>query len=151
MSLKKARDKRDDARKLIADGIDPMEIRKTGKTHDLDSAANSFKALTLEWYAKQKPHWSDSHSERTLRILEKDLFPRLGHSPIASITAPKLLAALRPVEARGAIETANRLKQVAGQIFRYAIATGRAERDPSPDLKGALATPKTMHLVHCNK
>jgi hypothetical protein len=78
---------------------------------------------------------------------EKDLFPQIGKRPLEAITPPELLAALRRVESRGAIETAHRVKQVAGQVFRYGVATGRAERDPTADLKGALATPTTKHLA----
>jgi len=90
---------------------------------------------------------SKSHRERTLRAMEKDLFPKLGNRPISEINAPELLATLRRIESRGAIETAHRAKQTAGQIFRYAVATGRAERDPSGDLKGALRNPKKRHLA----
>lgn len=145
ITLKAAREKRDAARKLIANGADPSEAKRAEKLAQSIGAANSFAAVAREWYEKEKPHWSDSHATRTLRALEKDLFPRLGNRPIADIKAPELLAELRKVEGRGAVETAHRVKQVAGQVFRYAVATGRAERDPSGDLKGALAMPKETH------
>lgn len=143
--LKAARKAARDARDKLAAGIDPTETRRQDKLARTVGAANSFRMVALEWFDKEKPHWSDSHIERLTRVFDNNLFPWLGHRPIAEINPPELLAALRRTESRGTIETANRAKQVAGQIFRYAVATGRAERDPTPDLKGALATPKVKH------
>ena len=147
VSFKKAGRRHDEARKQLDDGADPSEVKRAQKLAQADMASNSFEVVAREWYAKQKPNWVESYSTRVLRALERNLFPYLGSRPIASITAPDLLAALRKVEHRGAIESAHRIKQVAGQIFRYAIATGRAERDPAGDLKGALANPKEAHLA----
>lgn len=134
-SLKQAREKRDVAKKQIADGIDPgldRKIKKTGATE------NSFQAVALEWYEKNMLTKSESHRKRTLRQLERDIFPWIGGRPIADIRAPELLSVLRRIESRNAIETAHRALQTSGQIFRYGIATGRCERDVSADLKGAL-------------
>lgn len=136
-----------DARQLLAAGTDPSEVRRAQKLAQADSAANSFEVVAREWYAKQRPLWSDSYCTKVLQAIERDLLPHLGNRPIASITAPDLLATLRRIESRGAIETAHRVKQIAGQIFRYGVATGRAERDPSADLKGALVNPKEKHLA----
>ena len=147
VSLKAARAKRDEARTMLANGADPSEVKQAQKAAQSEQASNSFEMVAREWYAKEHRQWSQTHADRVLRGLEKDLFPRIGKRPANDITPPQLLAALRKIEARGAIETAHRVKQVAGQVFRYAVATGRAERDPSADLKGALATPTGKHLA----
>src|SRR5690606_1868458 len=139
VTLKAARKAAGDARLKLADGIDPTEMRRHDKIKHRTSAENSFKAVALEWFVQESRHWSENHSTRNKWLLEKNLFPWLGHRPIAEITPPELLAILRKTESKGTIETAHRAKQVAGQVFRYAVATGRAERDPTPDLKGALA------------
>ena len=138
ISLKEAREKHQAARKTLDRGIDPSEARKVEKLTRHLAAAESFEAVAREWFNRIMPEKSNSYRERTGRILEKDLYPVLGNRPIKSITAPELLAALRRIEAREAYDIAHRAKQTAGQIFRYAVATGRADRDPSGDLKGAL-------------
>ena len=145
VSLKAARERRDEARRLLAEGIDPGEHRKATKTMKAERAANSFEAVAREWFAKYSPTWAAGHADKIIRRLERDLFPWVGGRPIAEITAPDLLAVLRRIEERGAVETAHRAKQNAGQVFRYAIATGRAERDPSADLRGALTPWKPQH------
>lgn len=142
-----ARDKRDRARKLLAEGIDPAEHRKAHKSARADRAANSFELVAREWFAKYAPRWVPGHADKIIRRLERDIFPWIGARAIADITAPELLAAVRRIEERGAIETAHRALQNCGQVFRYAIATGRAERDPTPDLKGALPPVKQTHLA----
>ncbi|MEW8293626.1 MAG: integrase arm-type DNA-binding domain-containing protein [Candidatus Thiodiazotropha sp.] len=143
VSLKSARDKRDDARKQIAAGIDPSEARKAEKA--ARSSENSFEAIAREWWSKHKPNWSESHSSRIMLRLENDVFPWIGSKPIQDITPPELLTVLRRVENRGALETAHRIHQSCGQIFRYAIATLRAERDTAADLKGALPPTNQKH------
>lgn len=145
VSLKDARKAALIARDELAKGNDPVDLKRQDKLARATGAASSFKAVSEEWVAKEAPHWSDSHVKRVGWLLERNLFPYLGHRPIADITPPELLAALRRTESRGVIEAAHRAKQLAGQIFRYAVATGRAERDPSQDLKGALASPKVKH------
>ena len=127
--LAKARERRDEARKLLADGIDPSEHRKATKTARADRAANSFEVVAREWYGKLGPTWNAAHGDRIIRRLERDVFPWIGGRPVAEVTAPELLAVLRRIESRGALETAHRALGNCGQIFRYAIATGRAERD----------------------
>jgi len=139
IGLKLAREKRDEARRLLAEGIDPGELRKVTKATSKLSAANSFEAVAREWFAKYLPTWSEGHATRIIRRLERDIFPWLGNRPIAEITAPELLASLQRIEKRDAIETAHRAMQNCGQVFRYAVATGRAERNPAADLVGAIA------------
>ena len=145
VTLKEAREKRSDARKLLTNGVDPGEAKRAQKLRQKTLADDSFKKIALEWYEKELPHWTASYGERVKRLIETDL-AILATRPIAEINAPELLAALRRIEGRGAIDTAHGVKQKAGQIFRYAIATGRAERDPSRDLDGALARPVKKHL-----
>lgn len=143
--LKRAREKRDEARQQLADGIDPSHVKKAAKR--AASGADSFEAVTHEWHAKYKATWAESHSKRILRRLERDIFPWIGRRSIADIRAPELLDVLRRIERRGAVETAHRAKQNCGQVFRYAIATGRADRDPSADLRGALPPPKSRNFA----
>ncbi|MEQ9464125.1 MAG: integrase arm-type DNA-binding domain-containing protein [Haliea sp.] len=147
VSLAEARKQHQEARKKVSQGIDPSEARKVEKLTRHQAAVDSFEAVAREWFHTKMYDRSSSHQDRTMRALEKDLFPHIGNRPIATITAPELLATLRRIESRGAVETAHRAKQTTGQVFRYAIATGRAERDPSGDLKGALANPKKKHLA----
>ncbi|QOY95723.1 integrase arm-type DNA-binding domain-containing protein [Massilia sp. UMI-21] len=147
VSLKDARERRDDARKQIADGIDPSHSRKAQKTLRRVHATNSFEFVAREWYEKHSPGWVPSHGDRIIRRLERDIFPDLGNRPIAEITSPELLQVVRKIEARGALETAHRAMSNCGQVFRYAVATGRASRDPSGDLRGALPPVRGEHFA----
>lgn len=140
-----ARERREAARKLLANDVDPGLLKKQTKQVNKENAANSFEAVAREWFAKYSPNWVPRHGERILRRLEKDLFPWLGNQPIADITPPMLLSVLRRIESRGALNAAHRTHQNCGQIFRYAVATGRAERDPSGDLRGALPPARETH------
>lgn len=143
VSLKEAQDKRDEARKQVSAGVDPSEARKAEKI--ALAGADSFEAVAREWHAKFSANWSEGHIEKIIRRFEKDVFPWLGKKSVGQVTAPELLSCLRRIEARGALETAHRAKQNCGQVFRYAIATGRADRDPSQDLNGALPPVKAKH------
>lgn len=145
-SLKSARDKRDAARKQLADGIDPSENRKAVKSSKAESAANSFEVIAREWYERNMVDKSEHHQKRAMSLFQRDIFPYLGNKPIADIKAVELLTALRRIEARNAIETAHRALQICGQVFRYAIATGRTERDITPDLRGSLMQAKAGHF-----
>ena len=147
VSLKKARALRDDARSQLQAGIDPSAHKRATKDAQSDQAANSFEIVAREWHTKEISHWSESHSKRVLRSLENDLFPSLGKRPVSDISSPELLKTLRKIESRGAIETAHRVKQIAGKVFRYGISTGRAERDPSGDLSDALSKTISKHLA----
>ena len=140
-----AREKRESARQLLSDGVDPSEQRKAARTANAEVTANSFETVAREWLTKFAPRWKPSSIERKLQIFERDVFPWIGSKPIARLTAPEVLGVLRRIENRGASETASRAKIYCGQAFRYAIATGRAERDPTQDLRGALAPRKTTH------
>jgi integrase len=147
VGLRDARQRRDDARKLLASGVDPSEHRKAQKLARTEQAANSFEVVAREWIAKYATTWAASHSDRTLRRLERDVFPWIGSRPICDIHAPEVLTVLRRIEARGAGETAHRALSNCGQVFRYAVATGRADRDPSGDLRGALSRVKKSHFA----
>lgn len=147
VGLKDARERRDAARKLLANGIDPAFNRKAQKATRQERATNSFEVVAREWYEKFSGSWVESHGSRIIRRLERDIFPHLGGRPVAEVNAPELLAVVRRIESRGAVETAHRALGNCGQVFRYAIATGRAARDPSADLRGALPPPKSTHFA----
>ncbi len=145
VSLKKARAKRDEAREMIADGIDPSSVKQAAK----NAAGDTFSVLADEWAVKQQ--WAEGTRKNIESRIANDLKPWLGNMPINTITAPELLRVLRRVESRGAIEAAHRVRQYFGQIARYAIATGRADRDVSQDLKGALTPIKVTHRAAVTK
>lgn len=147
VGLKAARDKRDEAKRLLADGIDPGEERKIQKAARSERAENSFEVVAREWFAKFSLNWADSHSVKIIRRLERDVFPWLGARPIAEIKAAELLRAIKKTESRGVLETAHRALQNCSQIFRYAVAHGLCERDPSTDLRGALPPVKGRHFA----
>lgn len=139
ISLAEARERRDSARKLLANGINPSLHRKLEKARNITAAANTFEAVAREWFAKHSPRWAATHSDKVLSRLERDILPWIGARPIGEIEPPELLAVLRRIEGRGTTDTAHRAHQNCGQVFRYAVATGRAMRDPTADLRGALA------------
>jgi integrase len=138
VGLKDARERRDQARKLLANGADPSETKRAQKAASVARSADSFEVIAREWFEKHRDTWAASHADKIIRRLEKDVFPWLGGRPIAEITAPEVLTVLRRIEGRGTLDTAHRAGGNCSQVFRYAIATGRAERDPVPDLRGAL-------------
>ena len=158
-SLKSAREKRDEARALIAQGIDPSDLRKASKAQAQADAAqaqraaeglpqqDSFEQIAREWYETRKDDWSPSYGEKIMRRLEADVFPWLGDKPINTLTPPMVLAVLRRVEKRGVVETAHRALEHCSQVFRYAVATGRVESDPARDLKDALRRPMVKHFA----
>lgn len=147
VSLKVARERRDEARRLLADEIDPSANRKTQKQMSAERLANSFEVVAREWFTKYSSTWAPHHAERIMRRFERDIFPWIGGKPISEVTAPELLTVIRRIESRGALETAHRSIGSCGQVFRYAIATGRAERNPSGDLRGALPPVKGDHFA----
>lgn len=140
-----AREARDEAKRLLNDGRDPATVRKEEKRTAQVSAANTFEALAREWVEQQRNRWTPNHAERVLNSLVTDVFPEIGFRPIAELTAPELLAVLRKIESRDALETASRVYQRCGAVFRYAVITGRCERSPAADLRGALKAPKRMN------
>ena len=145
--LAKAREKRDEARTLVSQDIDPSQHKKAHKAAQANLSANSFELVALEWHSKKSPTWSQIHADNIMGRLKRDVFPWLGQRPIAEITAPELLQVIRRIEERGAIETAHRVLSNCGEVFRYAIATGRAERDVAADLRGALQPAIKKHLA----
>ena len=147
ISLAEAREKRDQAKKLLANNTDPSAVKKQEKRQTVRNAQNTFKVVALEWHENQRPRWSEGHAQGVLTKLENNVFPMIGHTPIADIDAPTLLDVLRKIEKRGALDIAGRVRQICGQIFRYGIQTGRCSRDPSHDLRDALKSRKTEHLA----
>ncbi|NYH13405.1 integrase [Paraburkholderia bryophila] len=144
-SLKDARDKREAAKKQLANGVDPSAARKAEKRSAVTNAENSFEAVAREWHAKFTVDQSASHATRNLRRLEVHVFPYIGGRPISLIEPPETLAVLQRIEKKGTIETAHRVRSLIGQVMRYAIATGRASRDVSADLRGAIRPASVKH------
>ncbi|MFQ1607772.1 tyrosine-type recombinase/integrase [Aeromonas veronii] len=145
VSLKEARAKREEARRQLADGIDPSLARKQSKVANRLASENSFEVIAREWHQSQLARWSPGHAKRVIESLEVDVFPDLGLVPVAELTAPIMLDALRKIEARGATETAGRVLQRISSVMRYAIQTGRVSYNPAQDLKGALRATKQEH------
>lgn len=143
VSLADARGRQAEARRLLASGIDPGEHRKAAKVAGVEKAANSFEVVTREWLGKQK--WVESYRCKVVAWMDNDVFPWIGGRPVAELAAPDFLRVARRIEERGAIEPAHRIMQNCGQVMRYAVATGRADRNPVADLRGALAPPMERH------
>lgn len=147
VSLRDARERRDEARKQLANGLDPSERRRTAKALSQQQDTDSFEAVSREWLAKAGQYWAGSHASKVLLRLTNDVFPWIGRTPITAIKAGELLAILRRVEDRGAVESARRILQNCSQVFRYAIATDRIEYDPCPALRPALKPVKGSHFA----
>ncbi len=147
VSLRAAREARDEARKLQRGGTDPAQHRQLEKLSKQVTASATFEVVAKEFHATKSDAWGPRYFERWIERMEKDLFPWIGSLPLAQITAPLLLQTLRRVEARGASETAHSLRQTSGQVFRYGIATGRCERNPAADLHGALRPVVVKHMA----
>ena len=143
-TLSEARGDRDTARKQVTQGIDPSALKQSEKA---GGSADCFESIAREWHQKNQNKWTEGHARTVISRLEQNLFPYIGRMSMNEVTPSTLLQSLRRIESRGAIETAHRVKSIAGQVFRYAIATGRAERDPTPDLKGALTPVTQKHLA----
>lgn len=148
VSLTTARVKAFELRQQLSNNLDPMQVKreKAAERAIAQKPIDTVEAVAREWFLKFSPQWVDSHSSKIIRRLERDLFPHIGASDIAKITPASLLMVLRKIESRGALETAHRLHQNCGQIWRYAVATGRAERDITGDLRGALPPARETHL-----
>ena len=147
VSLTAARKARDAAKLTKAEGRDPVQVRKVAKLRALNPAGDTFKVVALEWYGKQASQWSEAHADRSKRQLERDLFPWLGERRLKDVEPVELLATLRKVEERGAVETADRGLMLARQVWRYGVATGRVARDITADLKGALSPYRGKHFA----
>ena len=158
-SLKAAREKMEEARALVAQGIDPSQARKAAKqeaAHQDEQAQReaqglplhgSFESVAREWFDTRKDEWATTYAKKIFRRLEADVFPWLGKLPVPNITPPMVLDMLRKAENRGAIETAHRVLETCGQVFRFAVATGRIESNPARDLKDALRKPMVQHFA----
>ena len=147
ISLKEARDKKAEARKLVAEGKDPTLEKKKHKIMAQEDASNTFESIAREWYENRKDNWRPRYADEVINRLENDIFPQIGNYPIKDIEPPLLLQVIRKIESRGAHELAKRQLQKCGEIFRYAIACGKAIRDPSADIKEALKPVKKEHFA----
>lgn len=145
--LKLARQRRQEARTLLALGVDPGVQRKAEKQARADVGSNTFEVLAREWMATRGKQWTTSYASKTTSALARHAFPSIGAKPITAITASDLLALLRAIEGRGTVDMAHRIQQHCGAIFRYAISTGRATLDPVPSLRGALSSVKQEHYA----
>ncbi|HGU4258054.1 TPA: tyrosine-type recombinase/integrase [Escherichia coli] len=145
VSLAEAREKREVARRQVANGIDPVQERKAQKLAQKLSTENSFEAVSREWHAAKADRWTVAYREEIIKTFEQDVFPFIGKRPIAEIKPLELLEVLKRIEKRGALEKTRKVRQRCGEVFRYAIITGRAEYNPAPDLAIALAVPKQKH------
>ncbi len=147
VGLKAARLKRDEARKHLAAQVDPSTVKKARRAAEVVATTDSFEEVARDWVKKYEARWSAGHRDLTLHRLELYVFPWHGRQAVGAITAPELLTTLRLIEARGAVETAHRVRQICSKVFSYAIATGQAERDPAADLRGALPPVRQTHLA----
>ena len=147
ISLLEAREARDDAKRLLLEGIDPMVEKKKKKLTTIQNYQNTFKFVALDWYDNRKHIWSKRYADEVMKRLEADIFPEIGNYPITEIEPPVLLQVIRKIERRGAHELAKRQLQKCGEIFRYAIACGYGVRDPSRDIKEALKPVKNLNEV----
>ena len=145
VSLKEARKRHAEARARLDEGLDPSEVKKA--TEASQAGVNSFAAIALEWHAKFSPTWSVSHRDKLLGRLKIHILPWLGQRPVEEITAPELLTVIRRIEDKGHLETAHRTLELCGQVLRYAVQTGRAERNCAADLKGAIPPPQKKHFA----
>lgn len=147
VSLRQARERRDEARQLLAGGVDPGENKKAMRAAKQERASNSFEVVAREWFERMSASWVESHGDRIIRRFERDVFPWIGERPTSDLSAPEFLSVARRIEGRGSIETAHRALQNCGQVLRYAVATGRAERDVTVDLRGALSPKNGTHFA----
>lgn len=147
ISLTDARQKRDEAKKLVVTGINPSEVRKREKQDRQTEIGNTFEAIAREWYEKRFDRWSASYAEEMIKTFEIDVFPYIGNRPIAEIKPMELMGVLSLLDERGATEKLRKVRQRCGEVWRYAIVTGRAEYNPAPDLVSAFAPHKKEHYA----
>lgn len=151
VTLAQARSRREEAKKLLGEGKDPAQERKLEKLSRQLEVENSFEAIAREWYKRRFDRWSVSYREEMMRTFEKDVFPYLGHRPIKDIKPLELLAVLSKLEDRGATEKARKVRQRCGEVWKYAVVTGRAEYNPAPDLASALITHEKEHYAFLSR
>lgn len=147
VSLAEAREKRDVARKQVANDIDSVEEHKAQKLAKQLSTENSFEAISREWHANKADRWTAAYRDEIIKTFEQDVFPLIGKRPIGEIKPLELLEVLRQIEKRGALEKTRKVRQRCGEVYRYAIITGRAEYNPAPDLAIALAVPSKNIII----
>jgi integrase len=145
ISLAEARAHRDDARKLVKEGVHPSHNRQNRRLAQAAESANTFQAVTEEWIGKKKPGWTPYYLRQVTRFMESDVYPYIGPLPIRSLTAAHLLEIVRRIEGRGAETVALLVRQWCSAVFRYAVATLRADGDPAAALRGAIIRPKVEH------
>ena len=148
ITLAEARQKRADAKKVLAAGGDPGQEKQEEKQAKEQAVANSFERLAMEWHAHKSTSWSEGYAEHLLMYLKKDIFPFIGQKAITDISQVEMLNVLRKMEQRGVLDKLKKTRQACRQIFTYAIITGRAEHNPVSDLAGALKSPKQQHYPH---
>ncbi|EFL9709697.1 integrase family protein [Escherichia coli 541-15] len=148
VSLSEARRRRDEAQDLLATGINPSDSRKEKKLAQQDRLGNTFEAIAREWYQRRYDLWAESYRTEMIATFEKDVFPHIGHRPIDSITPMELMAVLTRLEKRGATEKMRKVRQRCGEVWKYAIATGRALSNPAPDLASVMMPHKKEHYAH---
>lgn len=148
VSLADARAKRDEAKRTLAAGGDPGEVKQTEKQAKILAVSNSFEALAIEWHEHKRPNWSQGYASDILEYLQKDVFPFIDKRAVAEIKAAEMLLVLRKMEQRGVLDKLKKTRQACRQIFTYAVITGRAEHNPVTDLAGALKAPKQKHFPH---
>jgi integrase len=141
VTLAGARERRMEARKVLAAGNDPGDVKKEAKRLMVLNSENTFEAIAREWHEQRRHEWKPHYAADMLNRIETHIIPKLGKRPIADLTSTEILAAMRIIEATGALDLAQRMMQTCGMVIRYAIATGRAERNPVADLRGALKAP----------
>lgn len=147
VSLSEARNRREEARKILASGIDPGGIRRAQKASRTEQLANSFEITARRWHEKNNDVWTESYSLKTIRLLERDVFPWIGGMPVIDLEAPQFLSVARRIERRGHVDTAHRAIQLSGQIMRFAVAEGLIRRNPIGDLRGALKPVVSKHMA----
>jgi len=145
VTLAQARERRDQAKQQLAEGNDPSFVKQIKQRAKKQAVQNSFEDVAREWHAKFLSKWTRGHAQTIINRLEKNIFPWIGSHPISEVTPMELLRLMRQIESRGAKETAHRVLQICGQVFKFAIVTARAGIDPSAELKGALAPVQTKH------
>lgn len=147
ISLMEARQKRDEVKKLVVMGINPSDVRKKEKQDSQAENSNTFEAIAREWYGRRVDRWSISYAEEMIKTFETDVFPYIGNRPITEIKPMELMGVLSILDERGATEKLRKIRQRCGEVWRYAIITGRAEYNPAPDLVSAFAPHKKQHYA----
>lgn len=151
VTLADARNKRNEAKRVLAAGADPSDVKQSIKEAKAIAMQNSFELIAIEWHKHKKPNWSSGYADDILESLRKDIFPYVGKRAITDIKPIDMLAVLKKLEERGVLDKLKKIRQACKQIFTYAVITGRAEFNPVADLAGALKPPKQQHYPHLQR